>query len=241
MEAETPVGPVHKEAVPRGPAAELISLGFPGGILTALTPAIVAARLMHYAAGDTVYREGAEVDALYVIRSGRIKLLNYLGSGRVRIIRMHNRGSIVGLCGLVHEPHSHTAVAIDDVTAHQIPLHVMKTITDQNAETSRQLIKFLHEYLHLADTWITDFSTGAIRGRVARLLCYMVETEENAEPCEVTLLTVDEMADILGVTPESVSRTMADLKRKKILQSTGGVSHNRYLCNMKRLLREAEQ
>lgn len=219
---------------------ELVSLGFSRNTLSALSPAINATRLVSYAAGDTLFHEGAGVDALYVIRKGRIKLLNYLENGRARIVRLHKRKSIIGLNGLLDEPHGHTAMAIDEVTLYQIPMHLIKTVTAQDAEAYSQLLEHWHEYLQLADTWITDFSTGAIRARVARLLQFLIETEEDSGPCEVVLLTVEEMAGILGVTPESVSRTMADMKRRKILQAVGADNPDRYRCDMQRLSRETD-
>jgi len=222
-----------------GPIKELAELGFCVDTLASFGPAIVATRLVHYAPSDTIYREGDDVEALYVIREGRIKLLNHLENGRARIVRLHNRGSTIGLNGLIDEAHSHTAMAVDEVTAYQIPMHLIKTVKDDDPDAYCQLLELWHEYLKMADTWITEFSTGAIRSRVARLIRFLVETDEATGPREVTLLTVDEMADVLGVTPESVSRIMADLKRRKILQAISGLP-DYYRCNIESLRQEVE-
>jgi len=240
MDAETSASAGHKAVSQAGPVEELIKLGLAKETLAALAPAIAATRLTHYVAGDTLYHEGTEVETLYVIRDGRIKLLNYLENGRARIVRLHNRGSIIGLNGLIDKGHTHTAVAIDEVEIYQIPMHLINILKDDDPDTYCQLLEYWHEYLNTADIWITEFSTGAIRGRVARLVRFLVETDEDTNSCEVTLLTVEEMADILGVTPESVSRTMADLKRKKIIEVIDSKSPDRYRCNMKALLKETE-
>lgn len=219
---------------------ELIKLGFSRETLDAMAPAISATRLVHYQPGDTLYHENDPVEVLHASSNGRIKLLNYLENGRARIVRLHNRSSVIGLNGLMDEPHAHTAMAIDEVSIFEIPMHLIKTIKDQDLDTYCQLLEYMNEYLNVADTWITDFSTGAIRGRVARLLRFLIETDENTGPTEVTLLTVEEMADILGVTPESVSRVMADFKRKKILLAIYGEIPDRFRCAMKGLLEECE-
>ena len=223
-----------------GPFKELAELGFCVDTLAALKPAVAATRLMKYAASDTLFNEGEDVEALYVILEGRIKLLNYLENGRARIIRLHNKGSILGLNGLMDELHAHTAVAIDKVKAYQLPMHLIKTAKDENPDDFSQLLEYWHEYLKMADTWIVDFSTGAIRGRVARLIRFLVESDEATGPREVALLTVDEMADVLGVTPESVSRIMADFKRKEILHAIEDLPDH-YLCDLKAIEKEAEQ
>lgn len=219
---------------------ELIKLGFSRETLDAMAPAISATRLVHYQPGDTLYHENDPVEVLYVVSNGLIKLLNYLENGRARIVRLHNRSSVIGLNGLMDEPHAHTAIAIDELSIFEIPMHLIKTIKDEDLDTYCQLLEYMNEYLNVADTWITDFSTGAIRGRVARLLRFLIETDENTGPTEVTLLTVEEMADILGVTPESVSRVMADFKRKKILLAIDGEIPERYRCAMDGLLEECE-
>jgi len=218
---------------------QLIAIGFSREMLDALDAAIAATKLVHHAPGDIIYREATGITALYVIRNGRIKLLNYTESGRARIVRLHNRGSIIGLNGLMEDTHAHTAVAIDEVSTYQIPMHLIRTVRDNDLNTYCRLLEYWHEYLQMADTWITDFSTGAIRGRVARLLRYLVETNDATGPREVSMLTVEEMAEILGVTPESVSRTMASLKRENILQVSEQADH--YRCNLQQLLREAEK
>jgi len=240
MDSGTPIN-ADTAAPPRAAVLEeLVSLGFARETLAALAPALTAIRLVSYHAGATLYHAGSEAETLYVIQQGRIKMLTHLETGRVRIVRLHKRGSIIGLNGLLAEPHAHTAMAIDEVQAYQIPMRMIKSITAKDADTYSQLLEHWHAYLQLADTWITDFSTGAIRGRVARLLRYLVETEEGAGPCEVHLLTVEEMAEILGVTSESVSRVMADMKRSNILQAVAGDASESYLCDMRKLLEESE-
>lgn len=241
MDVKTPTMNDHDESVSQpNPIDELIELGFASDTLSSLGPAIAATRLHAYAPNDTIYREGDEIEYLYVVREGRIKLLNHLENGRIRIVRLHNRGSTIGLNGLMDEPHSHTAMAIDAVSVFHIPMYLIKPLKDEDPDAYCQLLESWHEYLKMADTWITDFSTGAIRGRVARLIRFLVENDEASGPREVTLLTVDEMADVLGVTAESVSRVMADMKRRKILQSISD-QPDFYQCNIEDLLKETEQ
>lgn len=242
MESHAPAKIDLTETIPLvGPFEELIELGFTRRMLHGLTPAVSATHLARYAPGDIIYHQGTEPEFLYVIRNGRIKLLNYLESGRARIVRLHKRGSIIGLNGLLNEPNAHTAMAITEVMIYQIPMHLIKAVKHDDLDTYSQLLEHWYEYLNTADRWITDFSTGAIRGRVARLVRFLLETDESATASQVTLLRVEEMADILGVTPESVSRTMADFKRNDILQAVENGRLDCYRCDLRRLFSEAER
>lgn len=220
---------------------EFIRLGFSQQTIVSLASSIEVSRLVSYSAGDTIYYAGDEVDALYLISEGRIKLLNYLDNGRARIVRMYNRGSILGLNGLLEECYAHDAVAIDELQLYQIPMQSIMTVKENAPDAYSQLLECLQEDLRLADTWITDFSTGAIRGRVARLLVFMIGNDVETGPGKVTLLTVEEMADVIGVTPESVSRIMAEMKRQHILQETDKDTPNCYHCDQKRLQKEAQK
>ena len=218
---------------------DLIDLGFCQANKPSLAPAIESTRPVQYEPGDTLYHEKSHVEFIHIIRDGRVKMLNYLENGRSRIVRLHNRGSIIGLNGMVDEPYTHTAIAIDDVNVYQVPIHLIKSIKDNDPESYCVLLEYWHEYLSMADTWITEFSTGAIRGRVARLILFLIENDNDTGPKDVTLLTVEEMADILGVTPESVSRVMAEFKRKKVLCHIDDDAPDLFRCDTAIISREA--
>lgn len=165
----------------------------------------------------TIYRESEQADAVYVIRSGLVKLLSYLPNGRARIVRLHGRDAWIGLGGLLNQSYEHTAVAITDLEIYAIPVNKLLALKMEDPDYFFQFLTKWYEYLCDADTWISSFSTGAIKPRVARLINFLSDIEYGKSAEIVELLTVHEMADILGVTPESVSRTLAEFKRSDIL------------------------
>ena len=54
-------------------------------------------RSRRHLAKEIIYRESDQVDRLYLIRSGLVKLLSYLPNGRARIVRLHASGHWIGL------------------------------------------------------------------------------------------------------------------------------------------------
>jgi CRP/FNR family transcriptional regulator len=187
------------------------------------------AKLLKYASpvdyepGEVVFYEGDEVEVAYVICRGLVKLISYLPNGRARIVRLHGRGSVLGLVGLMRHPHEHTAIAVEDTRGYRIPLSLLQGVSRDDPETYSGLLEHWYQYLDTADTWITEFSTGPIRARVARLIQFLESIEHKSNAHRVTLLTSEEMAEILGVTPESVSRIIAEFKRKHVLRP---IDHN---------------
>ena len=174
---------------------------------------------------DVLYREGETADTVFVIQQGMVKLLSYLPNGRARIVRLYGPGGVVGLDGLVEPTYEHTAVTIGSTHVYKIPVSKVNQLRDSDPREFAHILEFWHQYLRIADTWITEFSTGAIKARVARLLNFLSHIERNESPDEVHLLTCEEMAAILGVTPESVSRVLAEFKREDILQRTRHEGH----------------
>jgi CRP/FNR family transcriptional regulator len=190
----------------------------------------------HFAAKQVIYRDGDSADSVYAIRGGLVKLLSYLPNGRARIVRLHGKGAWIGLGGLLCQPYEHTAVAIDAVETFCIPVHRLLALKLQEPQQFFQFMEKWYEHLCDADIWIAEFSTGAIKPRVARLIGFLSDIEYGKSSGVVELLTVHEMADILGVTPESVSRILAEFKRVDILHKLGDdLSHELYQLNYQAL------
>jgi CRP/FNR family transcriptional regulator len=200
-----------------------------------------AGRSRRYLAKEVIYRESDRADRIYVIRSGLVKLLSYLPNGRARIVRLHAGNHWIGLEGLLGQPYEHTAIAVGDVEVRHVAIHSLQRLNRDNPGVFAQLLSQWHGALVHADRWISDFSTGGIRPRVARLLGFLAELEYGLPLERVELLTVCEMAEILGVTQESVSRILATFKRGDILQKQPEASREIYRIDAPGLQREARK
>lgn len=194
-----------------------------------------------FQAKEVIYHRGDQIDRLHLIRRGMVKLLSYLPNGRARIVRLHCNNHWLGLEGLVEPHYEHTAIAICGVDAVQIPIKSFQRLEQEDPKQFYQVVRQGYEYLSLADRWIADFSTGEIKPRIARLLEYLSELEYGQPLNCIELLTVNEMAEILGVTPESVSHHIAAFKREAILKKDGNPLHDVYQLDVERLQQEARK
>ncbi len=171
-----------------------------------------------FSAKDVIYHESEQIDRVYLIRSGLVKQLNYLPNGRARIVRLHPSGHWLGLEGLLGQSYRHTTIAVDKVEAEYFSILSLRRLFRDDPDTFSQLLCQWHQDLAQADRWIAGFSTGGIKARLARLLEYLAELEYGQSADKVSLLSVHDMAEILGVTSESVSRILAGFKRCDLLQ-----------------------
>lgn len=197
-----------------------------GEVPTPLQTMLSHARRVFYRQHEILYHQGSTCETVTFITSGLVKLITHLPNGRARIVRLHRRGSVLGLGGLRVRGNEHTAVAVTAVTALRLPLSAVDRLRTEDPGAYLRLVERWHDYLRDADRWITQFSTGAIRARVARLLAFLTEFECEQDDGEVQLLTCEEMSSILGVTKESVSRVLAEFKRTRILDRGGRARSN---------------
>jgi CRP-like cAMP-binding protein len=168
---------------------------------------------------DYLYHAGAKADSIYTIREGLIKLVQYLPDGTQRIVRLLRNSDVTGLESLLGQPYQHEAIALQPAQLCRIPIDVVHRIAQENPTVHRELLERWQRALNEADAWLTQLSTGTARSRVARLLRRLVEISEPDGQCR--LVSREDMGAMLGITPETASRTIADFKRQGILREIG--------------------
>lgn len=131
------------------------------------------ARPVYHAPQEVLYHQGGHGGTVYFITDGLLKLVSHLSNGRARIVRLHRSGSVLGLSGQSCVLNEHTAVAVTSVSALRLPLSAVQRLRSMDPSAYVTLVEHWHDYLSDADIWITQFSTGPIHGRVARLLAFL--------------------------------------------------------------------
>jgi CRP/FNR family transcriptional regulator, anaerobic regulatory protein len=225
----------------RSASPDEINIALGSNTQTPLRSMLNHSRHTEYDPHEVLYHQGSAIHNVIFITSGLLKLVVHLPNGRARIVRLHRPGSILGLGGLLEHNNEHTAVALTHVTALHLPLSAVQRLRTEEPETYINLAERWHDYLRDADMWITQFSTGPIRGRVARLLAFLAEFNLESADDELQLLTCEEMGSILGVTSESTSRILAEFKRKDILVIGDDQANELYNADLSRLHLIAEQ
>jgi len=179
-------------------------------------------------AGSILYAEGGTAQAIYTVRRGLVKLVKQTPEGTKRIVRLLGPGAAVGLEGLRQGVYWHDAITMGQTGLCCLPFQVIDQLQLQNAQLVDRLLTQWEKYVEYADRWITELSTGVVRSRVNRLMWLLVELTDS-DTGEIELPCIEDLADILGASVESVSRAMADLKRGKVLIRT---APRTYRCDL---------
>ena len=111
---------------------------------------------------------------MFTIRSGIVKLVQYLPDGSQRIVRLVRTTDVTGLECLIGEPYQHDAVVLQETEVCSLPVKVVENLSRENPSLHRELLNRWQRALKEADAWLTELSTGAAKQRVARLLLRLV-------------------------------------------------------------------
>jgi CRP/FNR family transcriptional regulator, anaerobic regulatory protein len=185
-------------------------------------------------AGSVLYHAGDSGEYLFTVRSGSLKLVQYLPDGSQRIVRIARTTDVLGLEAVLDEGYQHEAIALHVTEVCRFPARLVRELGRDSPGLHRELMARWQRALTEADAWLTELSTGSARQRVARLLLRLVRDRETSE-CQ--LFGREDMGAMLGVTTETASRTIAEFKRQSLLVET---APNLFLLDIPNLRRVAE-
>ena len=183
----------------------------------------------HIKAGDKIYSMGDEATCMFTLRSGLVKLVQYLPDGTQRIVRLLRTADVIGLEAILSSTYKHDAIALHDTEICRYPTSATKELSKTNPALHQEFMARWEHALNDADTWATEFSTGTAKQRVSRLLL-MLSKDTLANTC--TLFGREDIGAILSITTETASRMIAEFKRQHLIVET---SFNTFLCDVDKL------
>lgn len=164
---------------------------------------------------ETLYQAGAKADALWVLRTGAVKLLATSWDNTQRIVRVLKPGNVAGMEGLLASRYRHTAITVGNVHSCRIPLSAVQELCIENPGFQWNLMKQLQAALGETEQWLLDMAnTGAsVRVRMARLLLRLRDGESN----RIYRFGREDLRLMLGIVLETASRVIASFLRERVL------------------------
>ena len=184
--------------------------------------------------GTVLYHAGDAGDHMFTVRSGALKLVQYLPDGSQRIVRIVRTTDVLGLEIMLGDSYQHDAVVLQPTEVCRFPAKVVRKLGQENPALHQELMARWQRALNEADAWLTELSTGSAKQRVARLLLRLVKDRESSQ---CALFSREDMGAMLGITTETTSRTIAEYKRQSLLVET---KPNLFLLDIPNLKRIAE-
>jgi len=157
-----------------------------------------------------VFRKGDVVRAVFAVLEGEVHLSRFAKDGSEIALHRAGRGDFFAEAA-VNTPRYHcNAIASRPTTLLAFPVDKVRALLAEDPEFARQWVALLARQLHSARARLERV---ALKSAAERVLHYL-HTEGKGPRCEVTLAgTVKDLAHELGLTHESLYRTLARLEQ----------------------------
>jgi len=161
---------------------------------------------------SVIMAAGDAIDSLYIVISGRLKVMMGDADGKEVILSLIGPGEFFGEMGLIDEsPRSASVVTLEPCELLSITKRDFRKCLEENFEMSMTVMRGLVRRLREADRKIGSLALLDVYGRVARLLLDMAE-DVNGQKMVTKRLPKQDIAKMIGASREMVSRVMKDLQ-----------------------------
>jgi CRP-like cAMP-binding protein len=168
--------------------------------------------------GAQIYGEGDPAKYLYVVISGAVRACRFSFDGRRQIVRFSLPGDTFGFEPGVY--HTVSTEAINNTFVRQIGQNVCYEMAAHNEEVAHHL--WISVYRQLARDQEHILRLG--KAAAERLSDFILELAGRIPNSGTLLLPMSrqDIADHLGLTIETVSRTITNLRRTGMIESANG-------------------
>ncbi len=197
-------------------------------LFTMLTPPQVeslaeAVSKKRFNRGGILVEQGENRNALYIILTGRTRVVMTDSKGREVILATLRSGDYVGEMSLIDgEPHSATVVADQQVDALVLGREDFLRCLSENNAMSFAMMHELVQRLRKASQKISSLALMGVYGRVATVLLESAVADEHDVLLIREKVSRQDIAKMVGASREMVSRVMKDFEEQGFIQSLEG-------------------
>ncbi len=170
---------------------------------------------------EVLFSDGEEAKGFYVILSGKIKLYKISSEGKEQILHVVSAPDAFAEAALFLEgSYPAFAEALIDSQLLFFPKRDFIQLIERNPQLSINMIVSLSHFLRRFASLIEELSLKEVSSRIAKYLIdlSMKSAKEGKVPKAVELdLSKTQLASKLGTISETISRTLAKMKNKGII------------------------
>jgi len=167
---------------------------------------------------EFVFWEDGTPEWFYVIAEGRIKVIKHSTSGKDLIVAFFNSGEIFGEVAVFeNKAYPASAQVVEKVSLIGFKRDDFLRFLNEHPQVALKIINMLSGRLREAQGRIRDLAGERVQQRLARTLIMLSSKLGKTLP-----FTREEIADMSGMTTETVIRQMSNLKDRDIISSNRG-------------------
>jgi CRP-like cAMP-binding protein len=162
---------------------------------------------MTFGPNEEIFGENEPAEYVYKVTKGAVRTYKILSDGRRQIGGFYLPGDVFGL--EIGKEHQFSAEAISDAAVLVIRRSAVISLAERDCEAARELWTFTGRELHR----VQDHMMLLVKSAQQRVACFLLEMAERLATTDALELPMSrqDLADYLGLTIETVSRTMSQL------------------------------
>jgi CRP/FNR family transcriptional regulator len=179
-----------------------------------------------YQKNDYIFLEGEAPEALYIIMTGKVKVLRHSTDGKDVVLRVGGPGHLLGTVAVFDGGgYPGTAQVIEECTALVIARNDCLTLVNRYPIFALAVISDLGSRLRSSAEQIRSLAVERVEQRIARVLLKLAETAGSDSPEGRVIempLTRQDVADMTGTTVETAIRVMSKFRRLELIKTRRG-------------------
>lgn len=179
------------------------------------------AETVRFAPGEVLIREGDPATKLFNLTAGSARVFKLMPDGRRQIVGFLFAGDFLGLA--IGEIYAFSAEAIEPTTACRFNRAAYQALIDDSPSLGAALLERARHELAAAQNQMLLLGRKTAQERIASFLLDLAERDPMRAHAPDALhlpMTRTDIADCLGLTIETVSRTLTRLKTSGVIRMT---------------------
>ncbi|WP_191569430.1 Crp/Fnr family transcriptional regulator [Paracoccus yeei] len=163
--------------------------------------------------GETVFEQGAEAAAFYLLLHGRLKVTQVTSDGQQVMVRVVHPGDLFGFARALARPdYPGTARAAVESIVASWPMADWDAVVENNPRLAINAMQTIGQRLDEAHTRLREMSTQEVERRVAHAVLRLAEKAGRVEDGGTRIdfpITRQDIAEMTGTTLHTVSRLLS--------------------------------
>lgn len=180
--------------------------------------------IVSYNKKEFVYKEAQRPKAVYYVVSGKIKISKTNDDGKEFITNIHGQGEYFGYSPILEDAnYKDEAQALEETKLMLIPREDFLQLVSNDIKIAQTFIKIITQNIAEKEESLLNLAYGSLRKKVAYGLIQLLEKYKNEKDKQPILnLSRENMAQLIGIAPESLIRTLGDFKDEKLIDIQAG-------------------
>lgn len=172
-----------------------------------------------------IYMPGDPGDSVYFVNGGRVKISRVTPDGKELTIAYRGPGEVFGeLCLVDGRPREEMAEAMENALVTQITRERFDRLLQQHVGLSYAMTRVMCARRRDVERKMEDLVFKDVNAKLAELLldlCDNYGVDDDRGTLVAVKITHQEMANLIGSTRETVSLTLSQFKRGKLIATEG--------------------